>query len=219
MAIVFTGDFDAVMEFTLPAVDRVMAAMHQAGMTTPAPSASFPHSMTLRVDDIPPSPSGTRAHPPVSVVGLSDHTGRAVSNLNQATTVFSTPGSFDAIFHDPSATLGSADSTHGGALEFTHLRGIAQVQLGAPSLTVADDSGSRVSVHMPIRARYLADPDTVVMPEYVRGDLRLDIDVNQVTTETGQAINFDLRGRVQAAFRVDFSIFSLSPNDIRRGFI
>src|SRR5262245_5271571 len=125
MASALTGDFDAVMEFSLPTVNRVMAAMHQSGITNPAPKASFPHALTLRVDDDPPSGSKTRA---VSVIGLNDKTGRAVSDVNLATAVFSTPGTIDAIFHDPNGLLGSSDTVHGGALSFTHLRGLAQVQ-------------------------------------------------------------------------------------------
>jgi thiol-disulfide isomerase/thioredoxin len=197
-----TGDFDAVMEFSLDAVNRVMASMHQAGTGTPAPPASFPHSLTLRVDDNPPSGTRTRA---VSAYGASDSTGRAVSNLNRATDLFSQSGATDAVFHDPSATLGSGgDATHAGALSFTHLRGIAQVQLGAPTLTIPDDSGSRVTAHLPIRARYVAEPDTVPMPEYLKGELQLGVDVKQVGTNAGAAIDFDLSGTgTTATVRVD----------------
>src|SRR5262249_20745086 len=38
-----TGDFDIVVEFTLPAANRILAAMHSANR--------FPHSSTLRIND------------------------------------------------------------------------------------------------------------------------------------------------------------------------
>src|SRR5262245_46849879 len=200
MANSLTGEFDAAMQFSLPAVDRVLAAMHQAGATTPAPPASFPHAVTLRVDDSPPSESRTRA---ATVVGLVDEAGNAVSNLNHATSVFNQPGAIDKIVSQSDRTVVPPHVIHGGAIDFTHLRGIAQAQLGAPAVSVPDASGSRVSVHVPIRARYLADVNTVPMPEYLRGELQLGLDVVQVTTEAGDTVTFDLTGnRVSATFDV-----------------
>ncbi|MDQ3242230.1 MAG: hypothetical protein M3Q09_00655 [Gemmatimonadota bacterium] len=49
MANDLTGDFDVVAQFAIPAVDRVLAAMHRI--------ERFPHSIALRVDDNPPTRS------------------------------------------------------------------------------------------------------------------------------------------------------------------
>ncbi len=43
MANDLTGDFDVMAEFTIPAANRVLAAMHRGGR--------IPHSWSLRVDD------------------------------------------------------------------------------------------------------------------------------------------------------------------------
>ena len=43
MANDLTGDFDVVAEFSIPAANRVLAAMHRGGRVS--------HSWTLRVDD------------------------------------------------------------------------------------------------------------------------------------------------------------------------
>ncbi len=61
MANGLTGDFDVVAEFAVPAVNRVLAAMHLF--------ERFPHSLTARVDDNPPP--GSRPKRP-TVVGLID---------------------------------------------------------------------------------------------------------------------------------------------------
>ena len=47
MANQLTGDFDVVAQFSLPAVNRLLAAMHGI--------KRFPHSLSLRVDDVPRS--------------------------------------------------------------------------------------------------------------------------------------------------------------------
>jgi hypothetical protein len=41
-----TGDYDVVVEFSVEAVNRVLAAMHSGNR--------FPHSLSVRVDDSPP---------------------------------------------------------------------------------------------------------------------------------------------------------------------
>src|SRR5580658_7666042 len=70
MANNLTGDFDVVAEFSILAVDRVLAAMHSA--------ERLPHSMTLRVDDIPHH----RFPIPPIVVGAVDGFGTAIANQN-----------------------------------------------------------------------------------------------------------------------------------------
>src|SRR5713226_8899726 len=63
MANELTGGFDVVAEFSVAAVNRVLAAMHRGNR--------FPHSLSVRVDDTPQS----RGSLPVL-----DLTGRAVTN-------------------------------------------------------------------------------------------------------------------------------------------
>ena len=57
-----TGDFDVVAEFSLPAANRLLAAMHAI--------KRMPHSMALRVDDIPqPGPSRPTVFEIIDLVG------------------------------------------------------------------------------------------------------------------------------------------------------
>src|SRR4029079_10517445 len=55
-----TGDFDVIAQFAVPAVNRVLAAMHRI--------ERFPHSMSMRVDDTPQPTHGWRP----SVIGVVD---------------------------------------------------------------------------------------------------------------------------------------------------
>ena len=70
MANDLTGDFDVVAEFTTLAVDRALAAMHRCERLL--------HSMTTRVDDIPP-----RRFPWPVIVGAVDTFGEVVVNQRQ----------------------------------------------------------------------------------------------------------------------------------------
>src|SRR3954468_22483114 len=74
MANNITGDFDVVAEFSVPAVNRLLAGMHQCGR--------FLHSISARVDD---NPRPTRPNWPV-VVGAVDAFGDAVANHAQVGT-------------------------------------------------------------------------------------------------------------------------------------
>src|SRR5256885_2214308 len=58
MANDLTGDFDLVAEFAIPAVNRVLAAMHAR--------ERFLHAVSMRVDDTPrPTPNTTAIQPSV----------------------------------------------------------------------------------------------------------------------------------------------------------
>jgi peroxiredoxin len=93
----------------------------------------------------------------------------------------------------------------------THLRGKAFLQLSAPTMTVPDASGRRATAHIQVRARYFPDPDTMAMPEYIQGELQLTLDVNQISTQVGQVIDFDLRGKgVKVHLDVTWSSESLA---------
>src|SRR5215469_16063974 len=81
MANELTGDFDVVAEVSVLAVDRALAAMHRCERLL--------HSMTIRVDDIPPRHF---PFPGTVVVGQIDGFGEAVVNQRQVRKVFTLPG-------------------------------------------------------------------------------------------------------------------------------
>src|SRR5712692_3324431 len=152
MANDLTGDFDVVAEFTIDAVNRVLAAMHSGNR--------FPHTWSLAVDDTPQS----------SLVARS-----AVDPFGDAVT---DPGLIArAVARAPSSLRGpSASGLPTSALEpwvvnpglhrspalgdRSHLKGVAQLQLAAPMISmllvnVAGDAavGSAGDGHLEIFVR------------------------------------------------------------------
>ena len=206
MANELTGDFDVVAEFSLPAVNRLLAAMHSI--------KRFPHSLSLRVDDIPKPPGGVRP----SVFEVVDIAGDAIVNPTR--------------IRVPSATLSQSSTA---TVAFSHLDGIVnlddldifipptvpsrlqgrvQLQFSPPTLEIADASASRITVRIQLKSRYFADRDTPPASEFAKGDLILTTAVNQITSQAGNVVDIDLRSdAVQAAFVPTWSSRPLSAED------
>ena len=204
MANNLTGDFDVVAEFSIFAADRVLAAMHRA--------ERLPHSMTLRVDDVP-----RHRYPPV-LVGAVDEFGTAVVNQN----VVGNPNPFPGL-------LASTDAVYSGLrpvvnagnvivpITPTNFQGVAQLQLAPPTVEVPDASGSNLTVRMNIMSRYFPDPNTAPAAEFVRGDLLLTAGVNQVASQSGNMIvvNVNISGNdVNVSFNRQYSSSALSAGDL-----
>jgi peroxiredoxin len=77
----------------------------------------------------------------------------------------------------------------------TVVRGFAEVQVSTPTLTIpADLEGSRVTAHFGIHARFVADPASTPMPEFMHGELRLTAAVDQIPVESGDLFDVSLTG-------------------------
>ena len=200
-----TGDFDVVVEFSLPAVNRLLAAMHR--------TARFPHSMSLRVDDIPQPPDRVRP----SVFEIIDVAGDPIVS----------PGRIHVPAADLLATLDPSDpfSRLGGIVNSgvislppfvpSQLQGRAQLQLAPPTLEIADAAASRISVRLKVKARYFADPNTPPATEFATGDIVLTTAVHQITSQAGNVVDIDLRSNaVQAAFVPTWTSRPLSAEDL-----
>src|SRR5215471_11853803 len=95
MANSLTGDFDVVAEFSLPAVNRILAAMHQC--------QRFLHSISVRIDDNPhPDQPGFP-----TAIGVVDSFGEAIADQQR----IGSPNPFP-----PSATVTDAAFARFGAL-------------------------------------------------------------------------------------------------------
>jgi hypothetical protein len=148
MATNLTGDFDVVAQFAIPAVNRILAAMHRI--------ERFPHSLAMRVDDTSPPDHGL---PHFSVIGVldvfgdpvSDHShignpvpvnigdfniGSSTGAVASALGAIANPGMMDALLE---------------ALQPSHLKGRAQVQVFPPTIEVTDASGNKLTATCPIR--------------------------------------------------------------------
>jgi hypothetical protein len=198
-----TGDFDVVAEFSLPAVNRLLAAMHGF--------SRFPHSLSLRVDDIPQPPDRVRP----SVLEIIDLAGDPIVSPGRigvpAGNLLPSTESADRF-----ARLGGiVNSISFPPIVPSQLQGRAQLQLSPPTLEIADAAASRISVRLKIKARYFADPNTPPATEFAAGDIVLTTAVNQITSQAGNVVDIDLRSNaVQAAFVPTWTSRSLSAEDL-----
>jgi hypothetical protein len=196
-----TGEFDIVAQFSAPAVNRVLAAMHGI--------KRFPHSLSLRIDDRPSRPE--RAWP--TAVEIIDLAGDSVVDPHRIQDLWpaaSAGGSrFDAVVNHHLSGL----DLH--PLEPSLLHGRAQLQLAPPTLEIVDAATSRIKVRLRVRARYIADPQSLPVAEFAVGDLVVTTTVSQITSQVGSVVNIDLRGQaVQAVFEPTWSSVALSAPDL-----
>lgn len=200
MANNLTGEFDVVAQFSVPAVDRLLAAMHGI--------KRFPHSLSLRIDDRPPRPE--RVWP--TAVEIIDIEGDSVVEPHRIKDLWPTSSGdasrFDAVVNHHLSDLDLPP------LVPSLLHGRAQLQLAPPTLEIVDAATSRIKVRIPVRARYMADPQTPPLAEFVVGDVVLGTAVSQITSQVGSVVNIDLRGQaVQAEFEPAWSSHALSAAD------
>ena len=91
----------------------------------------------------------------------------------------------------------------------------AQLQLAPPTLEIVDAVTSRIQVRIPVRARYIADPQTPPLAQFAVGNLVLTTAVSQITSQVGSVVNIDLRGQaVQAVFEPTWSSVAFSAPDL-----
>jgi hypothetical protein len=187
MANSLTGDFDVVAQFTVAAVNRLTAAMHRC--------ERFPHSMSVRVDDIP------QTNPGPSIFDVVDEFGGALADADRVGRPRPQPGPLAATsaVHAGLGLLVNSDRL-AGTLELpplvpSRLAGVAQVQLGPPAVHVPSGQGSRLTARIPVRARYKADAGTARVAEFSQGEIVVTAAINQVVSQTGvNAVEIDIKG-------------------------
>jgi peroxiredoxin len=202
-----TGDFDVVAQFSIPAVNRILAAMHRF--------ERFAHSMAIRIDDIEQPPGGVRP----SVEGVLDSFGGAAADHRRPRRANGSerpPVTRDAAFFG----FGPVVNFPTAVLEIppvvpSNLQGFAQLQLFPPTIEINDAAGKTVTVRIHVIARYFPDRDTSPMAEFVRGHLTITAPVSQVASQAGSVIEIDITSaNLGVGFAVDWSSRPLSPSDI-----
>jgi peroxiredoxin len=196
MANALTGDFDVVAEFSVLAVDRLLAAMHQTGR--------FLHSISAHVDD---NPHPTRPGLP-TVVGVVDAFGDAVADQRRIGSPNPFPGP-SAVINPVSAHLGMLLNPDllvvaPPKVVPSHISGIAQIQLFPPTVSVPDASGTNLTVRMNLMARFLPDNDSAPLAEFIRGDLQITAPINKIAAGRVHVIDID--------FKADDAIIHFTPS-------
>lgn len=201
MANGLTGDFDVVAEMSLPRINRLLAAQHQAGV--------FPHSFTVRIDG---RPSFDEASPPARprIGGIAEQPARAAAERRIDT------GARRAVLRRPIVPMqqlmpGSLLIEEEGAIaafighrafiraenairaeHITFVQATAAVQASTPTVTLATSPGTpRVTLHFDVRAHVTPDPGSTFVPEFVHGDVALTVDVAQLAVQQGTQFVLD----------------------------
>ena len=205
MANDLTGDFDVVVEFAIPAANRVLATMHR--------SERFPHSTAFHVDDTAAQVGKN------SIVEIVDGFADPIVDHTSIGPVNPLPGGLAA--SDPVyAGLGvlvNSDSLVAveGTVTPSLLKGRAQLQIAPPTVELVAGSATNIRVKMQIIARYLADPNTAHLAEFVRGELALTAAVNQVASQAANVIDIGLKAdNVGVSFTPAWSSQPLSAADL-----
>jgi len=210
MANDLTGDFDVAAEFAIPAANRVLASMHRNGR--------FPHSLTFRVDDIPPA--GSNVLGPVAVGSVNAFGDATVDQTRIGKPVpLSGPAAatnFGYSVLDPVVNANLLGGVLGPVRVVpSNLQGSAQLQLSPPALAVNDRSGTNVTVELDIRSRYFPDPGTAPLAEFIHGQLQITAAVNQVTSQAANVLDIDVHADTLVIdFTPSFSSQPLSAADI-----
>jgi hypothetical protein len=186
MAVNITGEFDVVAEFSIPAVDRVLAAMHRV--------ERFPHSVSVRVDDI--VRPGLQVPIPTMIAAV-DSFGDPMVNQQQIGKPNPFPGQFaasDAIRsgRDQLVNPDVVGLTTGPIIP-SHIQGQAQLQLSPPRIEVADRIGTNVTVLIDIMSRFFPDPNTAPLAEYIRGEPKINAPVSQPVPHAPRMIDVDIK--------------------------
>ena len=207
MANDLTGDFDVVIQFTVAAVNRILAAMHQL--------ERFPHSISARVEDnhqpdvMPDRPT---------LVSMVDASGEAVSNHQRIGRPLPVSGALAT--SATAALLDPVVNINVGGLEVapivpSHFQGRAQLQIFPPTIQIADSSGTKISVSIRMLVRYFPDPGTNRAAEFIRGELQLTAGVNQVASQSGNVIEIGIKAaNVGVRFTPLWSSSPLTAEDI-----
>jgi hypothetical protein len=209
MANNLTGDFDVIAQFAIPAINRILAAMHQA--------QRFPHSLAMRVDDTTTSPDMGTAISVIDAFGdaVADH--KAIRNprpVNLGAILGNKMESALARGFDPIANA-SALSALLNPLQPSNLKGRAFLQLFPPTVELTDPSARNATIKMELMARYIPDPETPRVAEFIRGDIRITAPISQVTSLSQRVITMDIKSaNVQVAFTPQWSSTPIDPQDI-----
>jgi peroxiredoxin len=228
-----TGDYDVVAQFSLDAVNRILAGMHRG--------KRLPHALSMAVDDYPDPRTG------VGFVSIVDRLGNAVldpakvrktarEGFSSAALTAEVIRNVDPVVNwrpdpppPPAMQTMSGPSDLGiGALgiagtqtsvidgigiseEYSHLSGVAQLQLGPPTMKLPGNRTDRGEVHTPVMLRYIAEPQTMPLAQFMRGNIVTTFGVKQVSSKAGSNVVVDTAGA--AKFDVNWSSLTLDPKE------
>ena len=207
-----TGDFDVIAQFAVPAVNRILAAMHR--------TERFQHTLAMRVDDT--SRPGREFELP-TVVGVRDVFGDSVADHSS----IRNPRPINLGDFLPDSAEGALASRFGAVANLdlggfniepvqpSNLKGKAQVQLFPPTIELNDPTGGKITVRMELISRYMADLGSPPVAEFIRGDLRITAAINQVVSQSTNIVSIDVKNSTATVnFTPKWSNVPISAEDL-----
>jgi hypothetical protein len=177
-----TGDYDVVVEVGIGTVNRLLATLHQKGLSEEA-SPKFLHSLTARVGSIP-----KRVQFELAEAVLGEYFGGGGLDSGTTTDDVLSNVQNDAVAAQaaltklernlagvgiPAAAGGSlAEALINVGAAVSLVRGTAKIQVGTPTLTLSAGSTTEVTVHAQVRVHYAPDPGTAGLPAPIHGEVR-----------------------------------------------
>ena len=167
-----TGDYDAVVEVRVKAINGILATLHQNRLYEHA-SPTFMHRFAIRIGDLLETVRVelVQAMQWMAHSGVTSPGEEGAEHGFQAFTSKSPPG--------VSAGLATVlHEAHEAQLGFTNpasttVDGVAQVQLGTPEITFPPNTTTEVTAHVQMRANYIPDPGTSGLPAPVHGEVEV----------------------------------------------
>ena len=196
-----TGDFEAAVEISIEALNRILATLHQAGASEEA-SPKLLHEIIARVGDSPARPKFELAE--AFLQNLASSSGQVFSysqdvlrklqndlSTIQKTLVGVLRGLSDA--GDPSESTGLSPAlVLANFPEFFLVRGLVQAQLSTLNITFPKNTTSEATVHCQIRALYIRDAGTVPLPAPIHGEVKIGFEAHYQATGNGPLLRVDV---------------------------
>jgi hypothetical protein len=232
MANPLTGDYDVVVQFSTGAVNRVLAAMHSGNrllhslstriddnpafsrlvtaamdqtaypISDPTAAAGFKAPLAAATARVPAPPEAPTP-PPQLVDRPPAHNLAPVSPPPIVPPTQTLVAGF--------ASLVNTEATIAELVKqvdhYSHLHGVAQMQLGAPTISLPE-SGVHGTVHIPTMVRYIPDPGAEPLTPFMRGEIQISFGVKKVAQAAGNFIGVQLWG---PGGNINFQQFWPSP--------
>ena len=159
-----TGDYQAVVQISVRQINGLLGSLHQRRMTKGA-SPSFAHGGTVRYGVTPAIFAKDALR-----LGqwLTSAAGGAQSPLGPDGAERLPPGVRS--FYE--TAVGEWDVARAAPMSAGAIRGVAEVQLSTPTISLNPGSTSEVTVEVRVRAHLHPDPGSAAMPEWIHGDVR-----------------------------------------------
>jgi len=200
------GNYDVVVQVSLPAIDRFLAVMHEC--------ERFLHSTSGYLNDAAPP---QRLLPPIVFTGVEDMFGKAIANQRQIprqsfTGTVATNDPVSAL-RPPIVNPGWGLLPPPGIIP-SNLSGQVQLQVFPPTVDVPDASGQNLSVTLNAMVRYFPDPQTAPIAQFLRGNLQIVAPISQIATQVGNVLEFDFSAdQATVTFTPTYTSNPLSAND------